>query len=101
MHRKPNYKRLVVLSISTLAISLMARVFADGLEYLSTRTLNQSFTQMQHGLSNDEIDEFILGKSFFRIPWVEAPSATTARDGLGPLFSANTCVNCHAKKWSW
>jgi len=97
MHRKPNYKRLVVLSISTLAISLMVRVFADGLEGLSTRILNQSFTQAQPGLSNEEVDEFILGKSFFRIPWVEAPSATTARDGLGPLFSANTCVNCHAK----
>ncbi len=32
---------------------------------------------------------------FFRIPWVEAPSATTARDGLGPLFNANTCTSCH------
>jgi len=46
-------------------------------------------------LNNDEIDTFVLGKSFFRTPWVEAPSATTARDGLGPLFSANTCMSCH------
>ena len=46
-------------------------------------------------LSDDEFDRFVLGKSFFRIPWVEAPSATTARDGLGPLFSANTCISCH------
>ncbi len=38
---------------------------------------------------------FILGRSFFTIPWVEAPSATTARDGLGPLFNANTCASCH------
>ena len=76
MHRKPNYKRLVVLSISTLAISLMVRVFADGLEDLSTRILNQSFTQAKPGLSNEKVDEFILGKSFFRIPWVEAPSTT-------------------------
>ncbi len=48
-------------------------------------------------LNNNEIDTFILGKSFFRTPWVEAPSATTARDGLGPLFSANTCISCHPK----
>ena len=48
-------------------------------------------------LNNDEIDTFVLGKSFFRTPWVEAPSATTARDGLGPLFSANTCISCHPK----
>jgi len=52
------------------------------------------FTQTQK-LSNEEEDIHILGKSFFRIPWVEAPSATTARDGLGPLFSANTCMHCH------
>ena len=42
-----------------------------------------------------EFDQYILGRSFFTIPWVEAPSATTARDGLGPHFSSNTCVSCH------
>lgn len=47
------------------------------------------------GLSDEEQDEFIIGRSFFTIPWVAAPSATTARDGLGPLFNANTCVSCH------
>ena len=46
-------------------------------------------------LSDSQMDTFVLGKSFFRTPWVEAPSATTARDGLGPLFSANTCTGCH------
>jgi len=47
------------------------------------------------GLNDQQYDKFILGKSFFRIPWVEAPSATTARDGLGPLYNANTCASCH------
>ncbi|WP_428737082.1 di-heme oxidoredictase family protein [Sulfurimonas sp.] len=46
-------------------------------------------------LSHEDEDYRILGRSFFSIPWVEAPSATTARDGLGPLFSANTCKHCH------
>ena len=40
-------------------------------------------------------DRFILGRSFFSVPWVEAPSATTARDGLGPHFNANACSSCH------
>ena len=48
-------------------------------------------------MDHNETDQFVRGKSFFRIPWVEAPSATTARDGLGPLFSANTCMHCHIK----
>ena len=47
------------------------------------------------GLSDADMDKFILGRSFFTITWVAAPSATTARDGLGPLFNANACVACH------
>ncbi|MEO4047621.1 di-heme oxidoredictase family protein [Pseudomonas sp. CAU 1711] len=41
--------------------------------------------------------EFAVGNSFFRNPWVIAPSTTTARDGLGPLFNTNACQNCHIK----
>lgn len=55
------------------------------------------FEKQMKGMSNEEYDFFILGKSFFRIPWVEAPSATTARDGLGPIFNANTCTSCHPR----
>ncbi len=97
MLRKLNYKYLAVLIILILVISLMEMVFANDFSNLSTYELSQSFTQVQPDLSNDKLDKFILGKSFFRIPWVEAPSSTTARDGLGPLFSANTCVSCHVK----
>ncbi|MCW8930554.1 MAG: c-type cytochrome [Gammaproteobacteria bacterium] len=56
----------------------------------------RSLSHAYDNLSDEEIDKFILGKSFFNIPWVEAPSATTARDGLGPLFNANTCLSCHS-----
>ncbi|MES2821312.1 MAG: di-heme oxidoredictase family protein [Pseudomonadota bacterium] len=41
--------------------------------------------------------DFSVGNSFFRNPWVIAPSTTTARDGLGPLFNTNACQNCHLK----
>ncbi|TDF86717.1 di-heme oxidoredictase family protein [Pseudomonas sp. H9] len=41
--------------------------------------------------------DFSVGNSFFRSPWVIAPSTTTARDGLGPLFNSNACQNCHIK----
>ncbi|MBT2296305.1 di-heme oxidoredictase family protein [Pseudomonas fluorescens] len=41
--------------------------------------------------------DFAVGNSFFRSPWVIAPSTTTARDGLGPLFNTNACQNCHIK----
>lgn len=40
--------------------------------------------------------DFWTGFGFFRDPWVVAPASTTARDGLGPLFNAQSCIACHA-----
>ena len=41
--------------------------------------------------------EAYVGRSFFENPWVAAPSSTTARDGLGPLFNAHSCAACHPR----
>ena len=65
--------------------------------YFTECNSSMAFMRPVSGMSHEERDLFILGKSFYRIPWVEAPSATTARDGLGPLFNANTCMHCHPK----
>ena len=46
-------------------------------------------------LSDAERTRFAIGNSFFRRNWVEAPSSTQARDGLGPLFIARSCGGCH------
>lgn len=64
-------------------------------KYTTTNHTKKVFMQPIDGLNDEEQDKFMLGFSFYRIPWVEAPSATTARDGLGPLFNANTCISCH------
>jgi CxxC motif-containing protein (DUF1111 family) len=46
--------------------------------------------------ANDaERTRFAIGNSFFRRNWVEAPSSTAARDGLGPHFIARSCGGCH------
>ena len=65
--------------------------------YFTQSKDTSSFSHPVKGLDNDAEDKFALGKSFFRIPWVGAHAATTARDGLGPLFSANTCIHCHPR----
>lgn len=65
--------------------------------YFTECKSKMAFMRPIEGMSNEEKDQFVLGKSFYRTPWVEAPSATTARDGLGPLFNANTCMHCHPK----
>ena len=64
-------------------------------KYTTNSSSEMIFSQKISGLNDNELDKFILGKSFFKIPWVLAPSSTTARDGLGPLYSSNTCISCH------
>jgi CxxC motif-containing protein (DUF1111 family) len=79
-----------------LAIAIVGVLSAMALANVQTiKPSSSAFETPMDNLSNEEIDTVMLGKSFFRIPWVEAPSATTARDGLGPLFNANTCTSCH------
>src|SRR5688572_29945169 len=40
-------------------------------------------------------DRFFIGNSMFNRGWVTAPSSTSAQDGLGPTFNANSCSSCH------
>ncbi len=56
-----------------------------------------AFSLPAANLSDDERSRFAIGNSFFRRNWVEAPSSTRARDGLGPHFIARSCGGCHAQ----
>ncbi len=51
--------------------------------------------RITHQLHPGERLELSPGQSFFHKPWVSAPSTTTDRDGLGPLFNAHSCESCH------
>lgn len=54
-----------------------------------------AFSYQVNGLSSEQALMFYVGNSFFNQNWVEAPSSTTARDGLGPLYNAQSCATCH------
>ena len=41
--------------------------------------------------------DFQIGDSIFSRLWVTAPSSTKSNDGLGPLFNARACQQCHIK----
>lgn len=56
-----------------------------------------AFTRPAENILTDHEPLFFTGNSFFNQSWVEAASSTTARDGLGPLFSARSCSACHFK----
>lgn len=86
---------LKLLLINSLVAIFCTGLFAFNKDYISTKKDSKLLLQAINGLSNEDYDKFMLGRSFFTIPWVKAPSITTARDGLGPLFNANSCVSCH------
>jgi CxxC motif-containing protein (DUF1111 family) len=46
-------------------------------------------------LTAERSRDFFTGNSFFRQNWVTAPSSTTGRDGLGPVFNQLSCGGCH------
>lgn len=48
-------------------------------------------------LGDEERTRFVIGNSFFKRNWVEAPASTRARDGLGPHFIARSCGGCHVQ----
>ena len=54
-------------------------------------TGRNAFSFPAANLSEPERTRFVVGNSFFRRNWVEAPSSTRARDGLGPHFIARSC----------
>ena len=54
-----------------------------------------AFSLQINGLSSSDELNLFNGNSFFNQNWVTAPSSTTARDGLGPLFNATSCAGCH------
>lgn len=55
------------------------------------------FSQPAGNLNSQLRSQFVVGNSFFTNPWVAAPASTAARDGLGPLFNAAACQDCHIR----
>jgi CxxC motif-containing protein (DUF1111 family) len=60
-------------------------------------TGKNSFSFPAANLTDAERTRFVIGNSFFKRNWVEAPSSTKKRDGLGPHFIARSCGGCHTE----
>ncbi len=59
--------------------------------------VQKTFLEPAANLSLERQLEFYSGGSLFRQAWLMAPSSTTLRDGLGPLFNARACSTCHVR----
>ncbi|MDE1350328.1 c-type cytochrome [Vibrio aestuarianus] len=83
--------------LSLLALPGLADEVKSGGETSTTKTGPNAYSLPAANLPMSKRLDFSVGNSFFRNPWVPAPSSTDARDGLGPLFNTNGCQNCHIK----
>ncbi len=58
---------------------------------------NNSFSHPSANMSFERKAQFFVGNGLFRKFWVSSPSSTKSSDGLGPLFNARSCQDCHVK----
>lgn len=56
-----------------------------------------AFSQFSEGIGLAGEADFKVGNAIFRKLWVSSPSSNNASDGLGPLYNARGCQNCHLK----
>jgi CxxC motif-containing protein (DUF1111 family) len=56
-----------------------------------------AFSQPSANMTFERQLDFKVGDGIFRKQWVSSPSSTLSSDGLGPLFNARACQNCHIK----
>ena len=88
-------------TVLLLTIPLTDTALAESIARWTTYAGGEApFQQPLLQTDDDALDRVMLGRSFFTVPWVAAPASTTARDGLGPLFNANTCASCHHENGS-
>jgi CxxC motif-containing protein (DUF1111 family) len=60
-------------------------------------TAADAFSQFSANMPFDHQLDFKVGNGLFRKTWVASPASTRASDGLGPLYNARGCQDCHLK----
>ena len=79
----------------TVAPSFTQSELLPGGAMTAKRSSDRTYVIAGAGLDSQQKLAFWTGFSLFRDPWVIAPSSTTDRDGLGPLFNTRSCISCH------
>ncbi|MGH1369882.1 MAG: di-heme oxidoredictase family protein [Maritimibacter sp.] len=68
-----------------------------GAATVRARNNADAFSQPSANIGFEGELDFKVGNGLFRKIWVQAPASTEASDGLGPLYNARGCQNCHIK----
>lgn len=68
-----------------------------GAATVRARDTADAFSQASGNTAFAQELDFKVGNGLFRKNWVASPSSTLASDGLGPLYNARACQDCHIK----
>jgi CxxC motif-containing protein (DUF1111 family) len=68
-----------------------------GAATVRARRSADAFSQLSANMPFAREMDFKLGNALFRKTWVAAPASTLASDGLGPVYNARACQDCHLK----
>ncbi|MGZ3217218.1 di-heme oxidoreductase family protein [Paracoccus sp. T5] len=68
-----------------------------GAATVRARDTADAFSQSSANMPFAHEMDFKLGNALFRKTWVASPASTLASDGLGPLYNARACQDCHVK----
>lgn len=103
----PHRRRALRLAVASIGLAALGGLMADtpadplgekaGGNTTVFATGRNAFSFPAANLDDAERTRFVIGNSFFRRNWVEAPASTKARDGLGPHFIARSCGGCHVQ----
>lgn len=70
---------------------------SGGAATVRARETADAFSQFSANMPFAHEMDFKLGNALFRKTWVASPASTLASDGLGPLYNARACQDCHLK----
>ena len=70
---------------------------AAGAATVRVASTADAFSLSSANIGFDDELNFKLGNALFRKTWIAAPASTLASDGLGPLYNARACQDCHLK----
>lgn len=102
LHSNATYRVRRLSSAFLFCINLVAiSSFADRLQPGGTGSVGynrvQPILQPMANMDGQSKTQYYAGKALAGQPWIKAPTVTTARDGLGPLYNARTCLACHVR----
>jgi CxxC motif-containing protein (DUF1111 family) len=97
--KKANKKKNMLLAIAFNLLFTHTAYTSElsGGEGSISSTSGNAFSLPAKNAGKEHRKSFMIGNALFNTNWVTSPASVKTRQGLGPLFNANSCSSCHFK----